>query len=308
VYPYPGPKHRFKNWLSKAKHGVKNFFKKIGKVIIGIVGSIVTSLKCKWHSFTDMWKKWVAMAKSDWMRFQDWKKCKKDAWVLWYDHYIDLCRTRKALWDDAMREFHRQWHHYKKCKQADYEDGKKKCNLHKTIDYDDTDAYKANVNYYGVTPHEDFYAKYSTQPEKPAYRFDPVSYVENCKEEDKKDGVQGTYTVPVQQPYQTPAPVYRSPVKQTYEAPMPVYQSPEPEYKAPVKQTYEAPMPVYQSPEPEYKAPVQNSYQAPAQEYKTPSQEPTQEYKTPSQEPTQEYKASETSTNYDDSAPPTKDY
>jgi hypothetical protein len=142
-YAYPGPGARL-------KAAIKGFFHKIH-----------VALCKKWTSFKDHWNKWCGELKSDAQRFSDWIKCKEQDWANWYNYYTDLCRTRKALWDDAMREFHRQWHHYKKCKKADYEDGKKKCKISHD-DYDEKPEYVAQINLYGLSPVEKSYVKDDT--------------------------------------------------------------------------------------------------------------------------------------------------
>jgi hypothetical protein len=158
-YPYPGPKDRFKKKMKAIGKAIKGLFVKI-------IGAISHKFHCAWDSFAKKWNTWCAKKKSDWMRFEDWANCNAQKWNDWWEHYHDLCRTRKELWDDAMREFHRQWHHYKQCKKQEYKDKKAKC--HKEApkpdygngnDYDETPDYQTNVNYYGVTPVEKSYAQ-----------------------------------------------------------------------------------------------------------------------------------------------------
>jgi len=200
-YKYPGPKVRFCNKLrrikKKAKHGLKAIggaiiggVKLVGKVVGGAIGLVFGVVAKIWISFVTKWNTWCGQLRSDWERFQDWKACKAQDWKDWWEHYLDLCRTRKALWDDAMREFHRQWHHYKKCAKAKYEEDKKnKCKeayegdnkdtYAPEPDYDDLPEYREpkQANYFGVTPVEQ---AYNPNPE-----YKPAEYKKTCEERDK---------------------------------------------------------------------------------------------------------------------------
>jgi hypothetical protein len=172
-YDYPGPKARFCAKLKHVKALIKNAFKKLaGK------------LKHTWFHFKAKWNKWCRVKHSDWQRFEDWKKCKADKWKSWWEYHHDLCKTRKALWDDAQREFHRQWCHYKqKCKE-DYEKKKKdECKITEK-DYDDEPEYKEKINTYGVTPVEDSYHDYSSG--KAGVKYDAAAYQKTCADRDAK--------------------------------------------------------------------------------------------------------------------------
>jgi hypothetical protein len=177
-YKYPGPKVRFCNGLRKLKKKAGDIAKGVVKVVVGVIGFGAGIIIRVWKAFVHKWNKWCEVARSDWDRFADWKACKKEEWKDWWEHYLDLCRTRKALWDDAMREFHRQWHHYKKCADSDYEKHKKeKCHI-KEDDYDDKEDYTKNVNYFGATPVEISY--------KPDIPYKPAEYKATCKKRDDK--------------------------------------------------------------------------------------------------------------------------
>jgi len=171
TYPYPGPKERFCNKL-----------KKIGKFLGGIVKKIFLGFKHTWVHFKHHWNDWCAKKRSDWDRFEDWKACEAKKWKDWWEYHHDLCRTRKALWDDAMREFHRQWCHYRKTRKDEYGDRKKACHV-KEKDYDDTSDYKKKVNKYGVTPVEDHYNNYSSAKEN---KYDQAAYKSHCAKRDAK--------------------------------------------------------------------------------------------------------------------------
>jgi len=174
-YDYPGPKVRLCNKLRKIKKGAVGVVKGVFHAIGAVVGAAVGLIVHVWNTFAKKWNKWCGEIKSDWERFLDWKKCKDEAWKDWWAYYLDLCRTRKALWDDAMREFHRQWHHYKKCAKAGYEDKKKECKV-KEADYDDHPDYPKNSNYLGVTPVEISY--------KPIPEYKPEEYKKTCEKKD----------------------------------------------------------------------------------------------------------------------------
>jgi hypothetical protein len=168
-YPYPGPKTRFCLKVKKIKKGIK----KVVGAVVGFFASIVHhighKIKSAWVSFKAHFEEWCATAKSDFERFEDWKKCEAAKWKAFWEYYHDLCRTRKALWDDAMREFHRHWHHYKKCRKAEYEESRKKCKVEEPKDYDDEEEYKKpeTGNYLGYTPYE--VKNYGVKYEKPKY-------------------------------------------------------------------------------------------------------------------------------------------
>jgi hypothetical protein len=179
-YEYPGPKERFCRKLKKVKHGISKVVHAVGHVVAGAVGAVVYVLKKAWIAFVHKWRTWCGIVKSDAARFKDWLSCKVDDWKDWWEHYIDLCRTRKALWDDAMREFHRQWKHYKKCSNDEYKKKKKDdCKIEEP-DYDETPEYKKDVNTYGLTPVEKHYggAEYS--------HYKQETYVSTCKARDDK--------------------------------------------------------------------------------------------------------------------------
>jgi hypothetical protein len=149
-YAYPGPKDRFKAKL-----------KAIGAAITGIINKIIGKFHHTWMHFKDKWNEYCAIVKSDLARFEDWKKCEAKKFKSWWGYHQDLIRTKKALWDDAMREFHRQWCHYKKTRREEYESRKKECGV-KDKDYDEDSDYGSKLNYYGVTPVEDSYHNYSS--------------------------------------------------------------------------------------------------------------------------------------------------
>jgi len=177
-YAYPGPKARFKSLVKRGLHKIGAAIKAVVGLVVTIVGTIAHGLKRAWESFAGKWRRWCAILRSYWERFEDWKLCKEQDWKDWWEHYIDLCRTRKALWDDAMREFHRQWHHYRKCSNKEYEEKKKnKCQI-KEDDYDHTKSYSDNVTYYGVTPVEKSYNQYPN--------YDQKKYDDECKARDDK--------------------------------------------------------------------------------------------------------------------------
>jgi hypothetical protein len=171
-YPYPGPKERFCNKL-----------KSIGKAIAGVFKKIFKGFKRAWTHFKDEWNEWCAIAKSDWQRFEDWKTCQADKWKKWWEYHHDLCKTRKQLWDDAMREFHRQWTHYRHTRREEYEASKKKCGI-TDKDYDEKPKYAEKINKYGVTPIEDQYKQYSSG--KGGAKYDPAAYKKHCDERDAK--------------------------------------------------------------------------------------------------------------------------
>jgi len=192
-YPYPGPKERFCKKVAKFFGAIKSLLKKI-----------VGGFKAAWHHFKKHWEHWCAVAKSDWQRFEDWKTCQADKFKSWWEYHMDLCKTRKQLWDDAMREFHRQWCHYKHTRREEYEARKKACGV-KDKDYDDDDKYHKKLSKYGVTPIEDHYNQYSSGKGKGKY--DPAAYKKECEDRDtkyKKDnngdlgGTPGTIPEPVQ--------------------------------------------------------------------------------------------------------------
>lgn len=168
-YEYPGPKERFCNKL-----------KKIGGFIVGVIKKIVHGFKHTWVKFVKKWNHWCAVKRSDKARFDDWKACEAKKWKSWWGYYHDLCKTRKALWDDAQREFHRQWCHYRATRKAEYEESKKKCGI-KEKDYDQEPKYQKNVNRYGVTPVEDHYHNYSS-----GGHYKPAEYQKHCQERDDK--------------------------------------------------------------------------------------------------------------------------
>jgi hypothetical protein len=172
-YDYPGPKARFCAKLKHIGHAIKNIFKKIGG-----------KFKRSWLRFKGKWNKWCAVKRSDKARFDDWKACKAEKFKSWWEYHHDLCKTRKALWDDAMREFHRQWCHFKQTCRADYEKKKKEeCKIEEK-DYDEDDTYKKNINKYGVTPVEDSYHNYSTGTG--GVKYEQAKYEATCKERDAK--------------------------------------------------------------------------------------------------------------------------
>jgi hypothetical protein len=164
-YPYPGPKERFCNKL-----------KKLGKLIGGLINKVIKGFKHTWVHFKSWWKEHCAIVKSDFERFKDWKTCEKKKFKDWWGYHQDLCRTRKALWDDAMREFHRQWCHYKKEAKEAYEKRKAECDI-KEKDYDD-EGYGGKPSNYGVTPIETSYA--------PVKGYEQKKYEDHCKVRDDK--------------------------------------------------------------------------------------------------------------------------
>jgi len=188
-YPYPGPKVRFCNKLKKIKSGIVGVITGVVHGIKKLIGKVFGAIKRVWKAFKAKWNTWCDKVASDLQRFKDWKACKDQEWKDWWEHYLDLCRTRKQLWDDAMREFHRQWHHYKKCAKKEYEEKKKACKVTETHDYDDRPDYGKFVNYLGVTPVEAYYNK----KEEPAKQYDykPAEYVKTCK--DKTAEYEKTY-------------------------------------------------------------------------------------------------------------------
>jgi hypothetical protein len=163
-FPYPGPKKRFCNKLKRFGLAIKGVFKKIFK-----------GFKHTWARFAKKWNKWCAVKKSDWERFKHWKECKDAKFKKWWEYHHDLCKTRKQLWDDAMREFHRQWCHYKQHAKDEYEKRKKACGVHET-DYDELPEYTNNLNKYGVTPVENHYKKHTT--------YDAKAYKAHCDTRD----------------------------------------------------------------------------------------------------------------------------
>ena len=168
-YAYPGPKERFMNKL-----------KKIAGAISAIVKKVIKGFKHTWLKFAEKFNTFCAVVKSDLQRFEDWKTCQADKFKDWWEYHHDLCRTRKQLYDDAMREFYRQWTHYKHTRREEYEARKKACGITEK-DYDDEPEYKEKVNKYGVAPAEDQYNKY-TETKK----YDPAAYKKHCEERDAK--------------------------------------------------------------------------------------------------------------------------
>jgi hypothetical protein len=168
-YAYPGPGKRFCKWLKGIGHAIGHW-----------VGRIVGKFKRGWKHFKAHWVKWCAIAKSDWERFKDWKHCEVEEWKRWWEYHHDLCKTKKAYWDDAMREFHRCWTHYKEVKKAAYEKKKKDCKITEE-DYDNTPEYKKNLDYIGATPPEDSYKSYSTGGNGGTYSA--TNYQKNCADE-----------------------------------------------------------------------------------------------------------------------------
>jgi hypothetical protein len=154
-YAYPGPKTRFCLKVKKIKKGVADTIHKITDGIKNIAHHIAHKIKSGWKHFKKHFEEWCAIARSDWERFNDWKMCEAAKWKAFWEYYHDLCRTRKALWDDAMREFHRHWHHYKKSRTAEYKAKKQMCEVNDN-DYDDEEEYKQadTGNYLGYTPYE----------------------------------------------------------------------------------------------------------------------------------------------------------
>jgi hypothetical protein len=149
-FPYPGPKARFCLKLKKLKAGIKGLFVKIG----AFFHKLGHKLENKWIAFKARFEEWLAIGASDLERFLAWKQCQAQKWKDFWEYYHDLCRTRKALWDDAMREFHRHWHHYKKCRKEEYEEKRKECKAEASYD-EDEDYKKPEVgNYLGYTPYE----------------------------------------------------------------------------------------------------------------------------------------------------------
>jgi len=177
AYGYPGPRKRFHNWFS------------------AILLKIKIGFHTKWHHFKKHWNHWCDVLKSDKQRFEDWKACKADKWKKWWSYHHDLCKTKKELWDDAMREFHRQWTHYKHHAKEEYNRKKTECHV-KEVDYDDTPEYPKKLNEYGVTPVEDHYRQYSSKKEV-GYSRD--TYKKSCSPK-------AVYTPPTQ--YQAPAAGY----------------------------------------------------------------------------------------------------
>jgi hypothetical protein len=169
-FPYPGPKERFCAKL-----------KKIGGFFKGVVKKVFAHFKHTWVHFKTKWHTWCAKKQSDWDRFEHWKKCKADEFKDWWGYYHDLCKTRKALWDDAMREFHRQWCHYKQTRKEEYKAHKKACGYEKKVDYDEKPKYHEKINKYGVTPIEDHYHGY-----KAKNKYKPDEYKKHCAERDSK--------------------------------------------------------------------------------------------------------------------------
>jgi hypothetical protein len=174
AFPYPGPKERFCKKLKKIGAAIKKFFKKI-----------FLGFKHTWVHFKSKWHTWCATKQSDALRFKHWLSCEKKEFKDWWEYHHDLCRTRKALWDDAMREFHRQWCHYKETHKATYEKRKEACSV-KHRDYDDTSHYRKKINHYGVTPIEDQYKGYSKgyKGKKNTYKYEPKEYKDTCKKRD----------------------------------------------------------------------------------------------------------------------------
>jgi hypothetical protein len=168
-YPYPGPKARFCAKL-----------KRLGAFIGGIINKIIKGFKHTWVHFKKHWKEHCAIIKSDLARFEDWKTCEAKKFKDWWGYHHDLCKTRKQLWDDAMREFHRQWCHYKKTRKEEYEARKKACGI-KEKDYDDDSEYGKKLNHYGVTPVEDHYNNYSS-----GGKYKAEEYKSSCKKRDEK--------------------------------------------------------------------------------------------------------------------------
>jgi hypothetical protein len=171
-YPYPGPKERFCNKLAAVAKAITGLFKKIFK-----------GFKRGWAHFAAHWNEWCAIAKSDWQRFEDWKTCQADKFKKWWEYHHDLCKTRKALWDDAMREFHRQWCHYRQTRREEYEASKKKCGV-TDKDYDETEKYTKKISKLGCTPVEDSYHSYSAG--KGGVKYDAAVYKKSCEERDAK--------------------------------------------------------------------------------------------------------------------------
>jgi hypothetical protein len=168
-HAYPGPKARFCAKL-----------KRLGAFIGGIINKVIKGFKHTWVHFKKHWHEHCAIIKSDWERFEDWKSCEAKKFKDWWGYHQDLCRTRKQLWDDAMREFHRQWCHYKKSLKEKYEERKKACGVHDK-DYDDDSKYHGKLNHYGVTPVEDHYNNYST-----GGKYKPDEYKKTCDARDAK--------------------------------------------------------------------------------------------------------------------------
>jgi hypothetical protein len=164
-FPYPGPKERFCNTL-----------KKLAGLIKGVINKVISGFKHTWVHFKNKFSEWCAIVKSDAERFKYWKECKEKEFEDWWGYYHDLCHTRKALWDDAMREFHRQWCHMKKQLKEEYEEKKKKCGIKKK-DYDDR-GYDGKPNEYGATPIETHYA--------PVAGYEQPKYDDYCKKRDEE--------------------------------------------------------------------------------------------------------------------------
>jgi len=185
-FAYPGPKARFCLKVKKIKAGLKKAWHAFTGAIKKVIGAIALSIKWSWKHFKAYFLECFAVMKSDWERFEAWKKCKEDKWAAYWAYYHDLCRTRKALWDDAMREFHRHWHHYKKERKSEYEEQKKKCHSAKielpANDYDESPEYKApeTANYLGATPYEA--TNYGIKYDKKAYN----DHCQKANEEDTK--------------------------------------------------------------------------------------------------------------------------
>jgi hypothetical protein len=171
-YPYPGPKERFCKKVAKFFGAIKKLVKKI----LGV-------FKAAWHLFKAKWELWCKVAKSDYDRFEDWKSCQADKFKAWWEYHHDLCKTRKQLWDDAMREFHRQWCHYKHTRREEYENRKKTCGI-KDKDYDDKPDYGKKISKYGASPIEDQYKQYSSG--KDGNKYDPAEYKKECEKRDEK--------------------------------------------------------------------------------------------------------------------------
>jgi len=177
AFAYPGPKERFCKKLRK----FAGFLKGLGK-------KIKRKFKHTWVKFKGKWHTWCATKHSDALRFKHWLSCEKAEFKNWWEYYHDLCKTRKALWDDAMREFHRQWCNYRETRRAEYDARKGACGLKDEKDYDEKPKYHEKINHYGVSPIEDHYKGYSKgyKGEKATYTYKATEYKKTCEERDKK--------------------------------------------------------------------------------------------------------------------------
>jgi len=172
-FPYPGPGHRFCTWAKSLKVSIGHFF-----------GIAIGKFRRSWKHFKAHWETWCGEIKSDLARFAYWKECKAKEWKLWWEYYHDLHKTKKAYWDNAQREFHRQWCNYREHRRDEYEATKKRCRLNKEKEYDETPEYEQQINNYGVTPVEDYHKSYSSGGKSgTGTKYNPETYQDSCKAE-----------------------------------------------------------------------------------------------------------------------------